>query len=153
MKVEFEVSDYLTPTEIKKCIMEGSSRGTTRHIDERNFERLISNSAYQIVWEDIDNIMKEKGIDLNDMLVKKVINIIENLSSYNVFHDGDVLSKKSYGMCMVDEIVKDKKPLIEERVEQLIKEYSLYSNNFKDDIKEVVEEQILKCLGIKETEE
>ena len=54
---------------------------------------------------------------------------------------------------MVDEIVKDKKPLIEERVEQLIKEYSLYSNNFKDDIKEVVEEQILKCLGIKETEE
>ena len=62
MKVEFEVSDYLTPTEIKKCIMEGIIRGTTRHIDERNFERLISNSAYQIVWEDIDNIMKEKSL-------------------------------------------------------------------------------------------
>lgn len=151
MKIEFEVSDYLNENEIKKCIMAGIVRSIDGYMaNENNFERVMSNLAYKIVWDGIDELMKEKEVDLKSILEEKVIDIIDKLSVFNVFNTGGLGSKRTYGMDMIDDALKTKKTLIEEKVEQLINEYSLYSNNFKDDIKDIVEEQILKCLGISE---
>lgn len=153
MKIEFEVSDYLNDNEIKKCIMVGIVRSIDEYMaNEDNFERVMSNLAYKIIWDGIDELMKEKEVDLKSMLEGKVINIIDKLSVFEVFNTGGWGSKRTYGMDMIDETLKAKKTLIEEKVEQLINEYSINSNNFKDDIKDVVEEQILKCLGISEAE-
>lgn len=151
MKIEFEVSDYLNENEIKKCIMAGIVRSIDGYMaNENNFERVMSNLAYKIVWDGIDELMKEKEVDLKSILEEKVIDIIDKLSVFDVFNTGGLGSKRTYGMDMIDDALKTKKTLIEEKVEQLINEYSLYSNNFKDDIKDIVEEQILKCLGISE---
>lgn len=153
MKIEFEVSDYLNEKEIKKCIMAGIVRSIDGFMaNEDNFERVMSNLAYKIIWDGIDELMKEKEVDLKSMLEGKVINIIDKLSVFEVFNTGGWGSKRTYGMDMIDETLKAKKTLIEEKVEQLINEYSINTNNFKDDIKDVVEEQILKCLGISEAE-
>ena len=153
MKIDFEVSDYLNEKEIKKCIMAGIARSIDGFMaNEDNFERVMSNLAYKIIWDGIDELMKEKEVDLKSILEEKVIDIIDKLSVFNVFNTGGLGSKRTYGMDMIDDALKTKKTLIEEKVEQLINEYSLYSNNFKDDIKDIVEEQILKCLGISEAE-
>lgn len=153
MKIEFEISDYLNENEIKKCIMTGIVSSIDRYMaNEDNFERVMSNLAYKIIWDGIDELMKEKEVDLKSILEEKVINIIDKLSVFEVFNTGGWGSKRTYGMDMIDETLKAKKTLIEEKVEQLINEYSINSNNFKDDIKDVVEEQILKCLGISEAE-
>ena len=79
MKINIE--EYLTEEEMKE-IAQQEFRKCISHQSKESLERIINNSAYQVVWSAVDESLDGEAIGI---LKEKVIEIIGDMSAFNVF--------------------------------------------------------------------
>jgi len=126
--MEIDISQYLSEEE-KKSIAVEEYRNAIRQLVQVDKERILSNCAYTVVQKLVDDAFNE---DLNTILVDKVKDIINNLSSYSVFKRKDAWDKdESKGHKYLESAVEDNKQLIESKVQEIIAELDVSSFHYK----------------------
>ena len=88
--MRINIEEYLTEEEMKE-IAQQEFRKHISHQSKESLERIINNSAYQVVWSAVDESLdgEAKGI-----LKKKVIEIIGDMSAFNVFATPNAWDRK-----------------------------------------------------------
>lgn len=108
-----DFSKYLTQDEMKD-IAEQEFREVIRNKSNKDLERIISNSAYQVVWKAVDESLDNEAINI---LKQKVLDIISDMTEFNVFCKPNAWDRKEN---MAHEIlvqtVRDNHSLIEQKV-------------------------------------
>lgn len=118
--MEIDINKYLTEEEIKNIVADevrSIVQSFLKVQDKNSIERIISNSAYGVIWGAVDKVYDG---EVDTLLKNKVIEIINNMTEFNVFRKPnawdrsvntpyDVLcnSVRQHSQ-QLDEIVKDK---------------------------------------------
>lgn len=117
MKLELDIEEILTPEEIKlvaKSVLEQKLKA--------NYERVLSNSAYRVVWDAVDEVLDNKA---KEMVRDNVLKIIEEMSAFVVFRSsngwGDM---DSDALQIVKQTVHDNEELIKSKVLGHIEKYN-----------------------------
>lgn len=144
MILEIDVLDYLAEDEIKTVCKDAVAYQIAQILDsEESITRMISNCAYMLVWQMVDDALAG---GLNDLIRTKVIDVINGLSSYSVFRNKDLLcNQDSVGQKILDEEVSAARPLIKARVESIIANYPFHELDHGE-IGDVVYECIMNKL-------
>lgn len=137
MKVD--ISKYISEDEIKQMVHDEIRESIQRKIKE-DIDRIIVNSAYEAVWDAVD-----ENFDMNSqqVLKDKIINIINDMTSFNVFKSPNAWEREinmPYGLLM--QTVKNNTDLIEEKVKSEISNLSKTAIN--QIAKEVMKEKLSK---------
>ena len=112
-----EIDDYLTEEE-KKQIAIDVFRDACRQRTAADFERIITNSAHDVVWKTMDEFCDKSVIA---SLKNKIRSIIGDLTAFNVFRKPDALGRDANGPYeILVQCVQENKPLISEKVEKAI---------------------------------
>ena len=83
--MEINIEDYLTDYDIKDILKEEIRDSVKIHMkDENNIKRILSNSAYEIVAQMVDEIFND---DLENILTIKVKSIIDNITHFTIFKE------------------------------------------------------------------
>lgn len=146
MEIKLNITDYLSREEIKQIIIEEIRQSAAKVFkDEENIKRILSNTAYQIIFDEVEKIVPNcKGI-----IEEKTKSIIENFSSYSVFREGSYGTPKSLASSYVEDFVKNNKELVLEKVKDTIvnhdfspeiwQHFEKLGSNFQDLIYEIAE--------------
>lgn len=88
--MRINIKEYLTEEEMKE-IAEQEFRKCINHQAKESLERIINNSAYQVVWGAVDESLDGEAIGI---LKEKVIEIIGDMSAFNVFATPNAWDRK-----------------------------------------------------------
>ena len=114
---ELDIDQYLTEEDKKRICREQFSE-VARMKCRNDFERIITNSAYSIVRDEVDKVFDGK---MQEFLIERVEKVIKELSSFTVFNKPDAWDKtSSKGYVLLQQAVQDAQPLIVGRVVALI---------------------------------
>jgi hypothetical protein len=144
--MEIEVKDYLSESEIKEIVQQELRLKVRQQFDLNNIERIFSNSAYHIVWEEVN---KSIDYDVTEFIKNKVIQIINELSEYSVFRDkGDYIygrDKNSIAQDYLNQYVEENKNIINDRVIEIMQglDSEKLNDQLYDLIYQVVEDRII----------
>lgn len=144
--MEIEVKDYLSESEIKEIVQQELRLKVRQQFDLNNIERIFSNSAYHIVWEEVN---KSIDYDVTEFIKNKVIQIINELSAYSVFRDkGDYIygrDKNSIAQDYLNQYVEENKNIIKDRVIEIMQglDSEKLNDQLYDLIYQVVEDRII----------
>ena len=117
MEMNIEISDYLSEEEIKEIVRQEFADRLRNHFDsEYNIERIISNTAYKCLGEELDKLVPNYKEILNKN-IKEVFNSKDSIS-YELFS-----MKSTPANIMLENIIKDNKQLIEEKIKETILSY------------------------------
>jgi len=113
--MNIKIEDYLDGDEIKEIAREAVSANFSKHfIDEKSVERILSNLAYDLVYQKVDEV---GGQALNEYLPSKVKEIIEGLTEFNLFKKPDAWSRESNsGYQILERALLENKELISQKV-------------------------------------
>lgn len=144
--MEINVKDYLSESEIGEIIKDELRFKVRQQFDINNIERIFTNSAYSIVWEEVN---KSIDYDMTEFIKNKVIEVINGLSKYSVFRDkGDYIygrDKNSIAQEYLNQYVEENKNIIRDKVVEIMQgldEDDIRSRLY-DLIYEVVEYRII----------
>ncbi|MBC2143690.1 hypothetical protein HCA83_00480 [Listeria innocua] len=116
--MEINLMDYVSEADIKQTILE-AVRSKVYNMQEKDIERIYTNACYSAVTKLTDEIIEEKGLEFS--IENKVRELIENLSTFNVFyHDSTHHFKNSEAFNLTQRIVKEEKDLLRKTVKQHI---------------------------------
>ena len=118
--MEIDINKYLTEEDIKDIVADevrSIVQSFLKVQDKNSIERIISNSAYGVIWCAVDKVYDG---EVDTLLKNRVIEIINNMTEFNVFRKPnawdhsvntpyDVLcnSVRQHSQ-QLDEVVKDK---------------------------------------------
>ena len=88
--MEIKIEDYLTNSEIRDIIVEELRNKIKNNFSEKDITRIISNAPYYKAYDIFDECLPE---GYKDDIKEKVLNLIKNPKSYNIFRY-DYYSKK-----------------------------------------------------------
>lgn len=117
--MDIKLEDYLTEEEIKDTLRQ-ALRDKCENYVAHNFERMVSNSAYHIVWESVDEVIDGT---FKQQLEDNVQKVMKNFNEFNLFRKPDAWDREpnsAYKLLM--ESVQNNKHLIDERVQEVIKD-------------------------------
>ena len=116
--MDIKIEDYLNHSEIKEIVQdELRSQIKTYFKNEENANRLISNIAYQIVFDEVDKIIPNSI----ELIKEKTIKVLEgNHFQYSIFRDKGFGYGNSLASQIIEDTVKDSKSLIEEKIKETI---------------------------------
>lgn len=125
MEMTIDIRDHLSDEDLKEIAIDEFRASLRKHFDsEDNATRILSNLAYQMVYDAVDKIIP----GYQDVLEKKVAHIINNMNYDHSIFNFDYLSgrPKSLGANIIQSTVNDNKDLIKQRVIESIqnKDYS-----------------------------
>ena len=129
--MEINVEDYLDRDEIKDII-----KNQIRYIVERDAERLLTNSAYYVVFKAVDEALDNSA---KEFIKAKAIAIINELSEYSVFKKKDAWeTEDSIAYQVLQEAMNENKDLIKQKVREAIenRDYEKDIQNSMDYISE-----------------
>ena len=129
--MEINIEDYLDRDEIKDII-----KNQIRYIVERDAERLLTNSAYYVVFKAVDEALDNSA---KEFIKAKAIAIINDLSEYSVFRKKDAWEKEdSIAYQVLQEAMNENKDLIKQKVREAIenRDYEKDIQNSMDYISE-----------------
>lgn len=133
----FNVSDYLSESEMKR-IAEQEFRAACAKSSKENFERIISNSAYYLVGDLVDQHFDG---NLVETLKENTIKVVNNLSSSTVFSPPNAWDRKaSKGFELMNSSLEQLKPEIHNRVNKIIASYS------SPELRELIESKITDAI-------
>lgn len=139
MNIEINIMDYVSEHEIKDTILE-SIAGYARHRTEEWYKRVLTNVAYQEVFDEID---KELGNTTAKEIIKsKVKELINKDDMYGVFRDKQTFGYNSVGQEILEECVKENRDLINKRVVEKINKHPF--RELEDEIGDVIYECIIR---------
>lgn len=120
MNVEININDYLSE-EDKIEIAKEEFRNAIRSAVVVDKERILSNCAYGVVQKLVDEHFNE---DINTILTAKVVDIIKDMSAYNVFKAKDAWGKdESKGWTYLQAAIDNNKSLIDTRVKEIVEDF------------------------------
>ena len=118
MEMQIKVEDYLSREEITEMI-----RYRLDETIRKDAERILSNTAYAVVFEAVDKSLDNKA---KDIIKEKTLDIINNLSDFCLFRRADAWGgKASVGQEVVDKALVDNTATIYKRVESIIAELNI----------------------------
>ena len=144
--MEINVKDYLSELEIKGIVEQELRYKIKQSFDLNNIERIFTNSAYGIVWEEVN---KSIDYDMTEFIKNKVIEVINSLSNYSVFRDkGDYVygrDKDSIAQEYLNQYVEENKNIIRDRVVEIMQglDGDTLRDQLYDLIYQVVEDRII----------
>lgn len=112
-EITINIDDYLTEDE-KKAIAINEFTAACRQRASNDFERIITNSAYNAVWKAVDECFDGNSAD---MLKGKIVEIIKDMTAFNVFKKPDVWDNQgndAYSVLL--DLVKSNQSMINEKV-------------------------------------
>ncbi len=131
--IEIDLNDYLTYDDRKEMARDVFRAACARQT-QADFERIISNSAYFLV---ADLVNQHFSGEMVEILKAKTIHVIENLSSHTVFYPPSAWDRAaSKGFEHLQTLLDEQKPLIADRLKTVIANYN------SDDLREMVERQV-----------
>lgn len=116
--MDIKLEDYLTEEEIKDTLRQ-ALRDKCENYVAHNFERMVSNAAYHVVWESVDEVIDGT---FKQQLEDNVQKVMKNFNEFNLFRKPDAWDREpnsAYKLLM--ESVQNNKHLIDERVQGVIK--------------------------------
>ena len=146
LKVEINIADYLDHESLTLIATE-TFKSLINHTmyTEGDAKRILVNSAYDIVG---DILEKKYDLNLENTLVKKCLDIIndENSLRFEMFRDYD--GKKGIGLVLLEKIVTEKLQVRIERVaDDIIKNIKLDTKKFEKLVAEKVAERVAEKLN------
>lgn len=145
MEININIKDYLSEDEIKevcKNALYSTIRDSMRGL---NVYDIIANISYAEVAKMVDDYIGKSDYCKN-AIAEKVPELISNLSSFIVFRQADTWERKnSVGYDILTEEVIKARPLIRQRIEQIIAEYEFAELN-RDEIAYTLAETIKDML-------
>ena len=136
-----DFSKYLSEDEMHE-IAKQEFRDVIRRKSIKDLERIISNSAYQVIWSAVDESLDNQAID---QLKQKVIAIISDMSEFNVFskpNAWDRLENNAYGILL--QTVRDNTEVLDKKVKDQIN--TLSKTQISKIVAEVMKEKVGKAL-------
>ena len=143
--MEIKLEDHLSQDQINVIVREEvreyirtSLRNKVGYTQQENFERIFSNAAYHIVFEEVQNFFDS---DIEKVIKEKAIDAIKKLSAHTVFRRKDVWEKEdSKAYLYLQEAFESNKHLINGIVEKKIMESC--GDFIVDDIKEAINDAL-----------
>ncbi|MNN22112.1 hypothetical protein D3C76_860420 [compost metagenome] len=136
-ELTINVDDYLSESDKRRIVTDAFSAAAAAHA-QKDFERIISNSAYYLVGEIVDQHFDGNMVAT---LKEKAISVINNLSSSTVFSPPNAWDRAaSKGFEHMQSALDELKPLIHQRVHDLIARYN------SDELRSLIEEQISEAI-------
>ena len=118
MEMQINVEDYLSKEEITEMI-----RYQLNVAIRKDAERILSNTAYAVVFEAVDKALDNKA---KDIIKEKTLDLINNLSAFFLFRRADDWGgKSSVGQEIIDKALVDNTATIYKRVESIIAELNI----------------------------
>ena len=148
-EITINVEDYLTEEDIKQAAIERLKYEFMKQLGNSNIYTILSNITYEYVFKAVANAL---GISSNEFEQQIIDSIKEALKpdtiKYQVFRRKDVWNKtESPAVAILDNVLKDCKPKIEEMVNTIIEQY-----DFRE-LREEIEDTIYGCICRKLREE
>ena len=128
--MEIDIMKYITDEQIGEIVAD-EVRNKVRDTFSESFSTMISNAAYKIVWEMVNEQFNDK---LENMLKDKVVEIINNMSFFNVFQwKSHYSDKNSLGADIVDETINGMRSEIAEKIHKEFDDFK-FTKKIKNEI-------------------
>ena len=132
------ITDYLSEEEMKEIAIE-EFRARLRGNSQQDIERIASNAAYKVIWKAIDEIYDG---EVDKVLKDKVIEILSDLSTFNVFAKPNAWDRaENAPYTTLCDVVKEHRGELDEKVKQSISQ--LTKKDMKDVAMKLVESKML----------
>lgn len=147
MRTEVNIEDYLSRETVQDIIKDELRLLVKESFRKEKLDTLIANSSYEIVWKAVD---EEMDGNLIETIKTKTLDIINDLSSYHVFHKKDVWEHEdSKAYIYMQQAIEENKDLIfsmtkERIVTEIVKfiDTNYIQDCVNDLIYQIVEEKI-----------
>ena len=138
MNINFK--DYLSDEEIKEIIIDELRKEAREHFcNEKEFTRILTNISYYELW----NKIEEEVPNSRDIIKEKVIEELNEISSYDVFRrKGEFNNCNSLAYDILEKYVDENKNIIENKVKDIFSELS--KTDLKYEIQGILENYIEK---------
>jgi len=111
--MNINITDYISEDEMERIATE-EFRNQIREQSRQSLERVINNAAYAVVWEAVDECMDGEAVSI---LKSKVLSIIDDLTSFNVFATPNAWERKeNMAHNLLVKAVRDNHSLLEQKV-------------------------------------
>jgi hypothetical protein len=138
MEMQITIEDYLDKDDIVEII-----RYRLDDVIRKDSERILSNTAYAIVFEAVDKALDNKA---KDIIKEKVLDCINNLSEFDVFRRANAWDKESsVGQEIVDKALVDNTSEIYGRVKSAIDSINI-EGKIEEKIEDSLEDILLTAL-------
>ena len=114
---DLKFEDYLSEDEIKTIMQEALRDKVNSYLD-KDFERMLNNAAYHIVWKEVDNVIDGT---FKSQLEKNVQKQMVSFTEFNLFQKPDAWSRETnsaYKLLM--QSIENNKHLLDERVKEIV---------------------------------
>lgn len=139
-EISFNISEILDESEMKRIATE-EFRAACARSSKENFDRIISNSAYYLVGDLVDQHFDGKLIET---LKANTLRVVNELSSITVFSPPSAWDRAaSKGFEHMQSALDELKPAIHDRVKEVIASYS------SEDLRELIEAQVSAAIMAK----
>ena len=136
--MEIRIDEYLSKDEIVETI-----RYRLDDVIRKDAERILSNTAYAVVFEAVDKALDNKA---KDIIKEKVLDCINNLSEFDVFRRANAWDKESsVGQEIVDNALFDNTSEIYGRVKSAIDSINI-EGKIEEKIEDSLEDILLTAL-------
>jgi hypothetical protein len=137
--LEINIDEYITEAEKKELAQEAFKEACMlKFKDEDSVKRIISNSAYDIVYRMVDESF---NIELEYFLQDRVVELVKNLSEYSLFQKPNAWSRESNSAYQIlERTLIDNKELIESTVVEHLPEATIQA--IKADLKEYIQDAV-----------
>lgn len=116
MILEINIDEYISDTEKRQIALE-AFKDVCEDKFRKDSERIFSNTAHSIVWEEVAKLHDE---DVSKKIAQKVSELIENLSEYSVFRATGHWEKESVAHKVMGEAVSENKENLKNRISKII---------------------------------
>ncbi len=122
--MDIKIEDYLDEQEIKEICKDALYQKIREDMRKLNVNDIIANISHAEVAAMVDTYVGEDDFCKKE-IPKKVHRVIDELSTYTVFHKADAWERKnSVAYDIMEEECRASRPLIKARVEQIINKYN-----------------------------
>ena len=141
--MNINIDNYLGDDEIKDIITSEMRDLVKKHLsDENNITRIISNSAYQLVYKMVDETFDQS---LSSMLTEKVGEIVSNLSEHAIFKAPNAWDREpNYPHKILQKAIADNTQKIKDVVAEQIP--ALTRTRLKENLSEHIKDAISETL-------
>ena len=120
MEMQIRVEDYLSKEEITEAI-----RYRLDDAIRRDSERILSNTAYGVVFEAVNKALDGK---MQETIKAKVVEIINKLSNFEVFRGTDAWGNpETVGTKILNKAIEENSQAIKEKVKETVDGYDISS--------------------------
>lgn len=139
--MEIDIKEYLSYSDLKEIAREQMSVLVATHLkDEESVKRIISNTAYELIYKMVDDVLDSK---LEELLRDKVAELVGSMTTYNIFNKPDAWSRETNtAYDILRKAVLDNEKRIQEIVNNNIDGQALAV--MKEDIREIVRDKVLE---------